>query len=333
MIDVAIVVCTYNPNQTTFERVIESISKLSIPENYSVEYCIVDNNSNISIDEILFVQDFLKKFSNAKVIIEKKQGLSFARMAGVKTTTAPVIVFFDDDNIPDVSFIENLKKLIQDYPQVAVWGPGIVKVEFTQKVDNWINSYKWMFQERNNINVEFGNEHHWTTYYPPGTGQVVKRNILELYNQLLDKNILTITDRKGKSLDSGGDAQIVYMAVKNGYHAGVSPDLILTHLIDKKRTDTSYAKRLLFSIMYSGAVANVEIFPEQKDYYYSYIKSSKTIILKLVKIIGSSIRDKSVINFNMNSAFYLGELAGSYRVTKGKLPTWLSIFIKVLKLK
>lgn len=333
MHNVAVVICTYNPNTDTFKKVISAISELIVPQNISVEYCIVDNNNNTLISDLPFIKSLINKVDNAKVICEKKQGLSFARMAGVNATSAPAIVFFDDDNAPEPHFITNLLTLLKEHPEVGVWGPGKVTVKFSEKVDPWISSYKWLFQERDNKKVEFGKEQRWTTYYPPGTGQVVKRDILQHYIYLLENNLVSLTDRKGNNLSSGGDAQIVYTAIKLGYCAGISPGLVVNHLIDKKRTDINYVKKLTFSIMATGATSNVEIFPEQKSFYALLIKSQPQIFFKLFSIAGSSIRDRSAINFKINTAFYLGQIASSYQVCKGYLPAWLSFFIKILKLQ
>ena len=98
----------------------------------------------------------------------------------------------------------------------------------------------------------------------------------------------------------------------------MSPDLVIHHLIPRKRTHITYVKKLLYNIMSSGAVANVEIFPDQKAYYHADIRSSRQILINLIRIVGSSIRDRSLTLFQMHCGSYLGRLAGSYQVVLGK---------------
>ena len=143
-------------------------------------------------------------------------GLSAARRARVEATSAPVIVFLDDDNQPEPNYVVNLVTLLRQYPQVGVWGPGRIQVEFTEAVDAWVEANKWLFQERNNEAVVFGREQHWTAHHPGGTGQIVLRDVMQHYESLVDTNAVTLTGRTGKSLARGEDAQIIYTASSTG---------------------------------------------------------------------------------------------------------------------
>ena len=332
MPDISIVICTYNPTPATFQRVLAAVSALAIPIGHSVECCLVDNNSQPPVREAVYVQDFLTRTPWAKAITEPTQGLSAARWAGVAATSAPVVVFLDDDNQPEPDYIANLLGLLKQYPQVGVWGPGDIQVEFTEAVDPWIQHHKWLFQERHTDKVAFGREQHWTAHHPGGTGQTVRRDVMLHYKELVDTHVATLTGRSGKSLASGEDAQVIYTAIKLGYDVGIAPGLTVHHLIPKKRTHISYVKKLLYNIMSTGAIANVEIFPDQKAYYYTNISSSRKIFINIIKIIGSSVRDRSLTLFQMNSGTYLGRLAGSYEVVSGKIPYWLTLYVRLLKL-
>ncbi len=333
MPDISIIICTYNPDTLPFQRVLKSVAALTIPPGCAVECCLVDNNSKPGIQSYDYVRAFLATVPWARLITETTQGLSAARRAGVNATSAPVIVFLDDDNQPEPDYLVHVARLQQQYPQVGVWGPGRIRVEFTEEVDSWINSHKWLYQERDTAAVAIGQEEHWTAHHPSGTGHVVRRDVMVHYTNLVNEQAVTLTGRTGKSLASGEDAQIVYTAIKHGYSVGMAPELIIHHLIPEKRTRITYVKKLLYNIMSSGAVANVEIFPDQKQYYYTNINSSRKIITTLIRIVGSSVRSRSLTLFQMHSGSYLGRLAGSYEVVSGKLPYWLSLSVRLLKLQ
>src|SRR2546430_150868 len=54
----------------------------------------------------------------------------------------------------------------------------------------------------------------------------------------------TSLDRSGEDLLSGGDIDLALHACREGYLAGVIPELQLTHLIPSSRVDPNYLVRL-----------------------------------------------------------------------------------------
>ena len=63
-----------------------------------------------------------------------------------------------------------------------------------------------------------------------------------------------VTDRKGKSLASGGDNDICLTALEHGWGVGYFPDLELTHLIPKERMTVEYQCRMARDAMRSYIV-------------------------------------------------------------------------------
>lgn len=332
MPDFSIIICTYNPTPSIFKRVLDAVARLIIPAGYTVECCIVDNNSKPALNQLDYVNSFLESTPWARLVTEPTQGKPASLVTAVRETAAPYIVLFDDDNQPEPDYLLKLANLVAKYPQVGVWGPGRVRVEFTEEVNPWVRNHKYLFQEKSAEATTFGQEPYWTSHHPAGTGQVTRREIMQLYVDMLKSKAVSITGRTGNSLSSGEDAQVVYIGIKLGYHVGVSPDLTLYHLIPSKRTSIEYLKRLQYQIMSSGAIANVEIFPEQKSRYYTNIRSPFDVLFNLLKIVGISIRDRSSTQLYMQSGTYLGKLAGSYVVTSGKVPLWLTLSARVLRL-
>jgi hypothetical protein len=66
-------------------------------------------------------------------------------------------------------------------------------------------------------------------------------------------------------MTSGGDAQIVWTAIKMGLCAGISPELGLTHYITRNKANHKYICRMAFGVMKSGQIALVQAFPEEKQ--------------------------------------------------------------------
>ena len=93
VIGISYVVCTYN-GSSRLRRVVSAIlNQLKSQDNY--ELILVDNNST---DESARVFQDAAGGWKASVILEKKQGLMFARLAGLKAAKYKNVLFIDDDN-------------------------------------------------------------------------------------------------------------------------------------------------------------------------------------------------------------------------------------------
>jgi glycosyltransferase involved in cell wall biosynthesis len=330
----SILVCTYNPEEQVFSRTLKSVESLKIPEGVSVECIIVDNNSKTPIEPLPYLQEFLKNCSWAKVIQEPTQGLTFARIAGFQAAKNSFIVFVDDDNEVSSSYLEVLLDLFVKYPSVGAWGPGNVHVEFMGGVSDWFSSnFKHIFQERHIRYNEYGCvPETWTSFYPIGTGLAVRREILDQYCTEVKNGNLSSSDRKGKSLSSGGDIQIVWEAIKMGYAAGISPSLEVKHIIPSNRSNLDYVKRLSFGAAASYQPCLNSSFPEVKYLTITSTPRSTSIVREILKkIIKRFIRFEFRLLI-IDLAIYLGDVSGYYQVIQ-KSSTILDFMIQRLKLK
>jgi glycosyltransferase involved in cell wall biosynthesis len=79
------------------------------------ETIVVDGNSNDDTRRIA------RKY--ARVLIQHKRGLSFARNLGAKVSKGRIIVFLDADTKPLRTLLENYKKAFSDSEIVAATGP------------------------------------------------------------------------------------------------------------------------------------------------------------------------------------------------------------------
>ncbi|NMG05955.1 glycosyltransferase [Brasilonema sp. UFV-L1] len=333
--DIAIIICTFNPEQHIFSRVLKAVENLEIKDMF-LECVIVDNNSATPVTEITCVRHFLEKCRWAKVITESQQGLSFARITGVKLTTAPIIVFFDDDNEPAPDYLQAIKNCLDKHHCIAALGPGKVTVEFLEPVSDWFEkNCSKHFQERNTEYTQYGCvPATWTDFYPFGTGLVVKREVFEKYYQAFQLGKLASTGRKGNNLSSGEDIQIVWEAVKMGLAAGVSPDLKIKHLIPGKRATLKYIRRLTFGTASSYMPALIGSFPSEKEKALAAIPSNKTILHNIFKIIRRRIFKFQYKLLLIDLAHYVGEVVGTLRsVDFNEKSHFIYQVVKILKIE
>jgi glycosyltransferase involved in cell wall biosynthesis len=330
----SILICTYNPDEQIFRRTLKSVASLTIPAKINVECVIVDNNSQIPIEKIPYVREFLNSCPWAKVIQATQQGLTFARIAGIRSTKNSYVVFIDDDNEVLSSYLEALIDLFEKYPAVAAWGPGNIQVHFMETVSDWFStSFKNIFQEKHHKHNEYGCiPETWTSFYPIGTGLAIRREVLERYCDGVESGNLSSLDRKGKSLSSGGDIQIVWEAIKMGYAAGVAPSLSVNHLISANKSTVDYVKRLSFGTASSYLPCLTSSFPDVKAVTIAAMPTTASIVRQVIKkILRYSTRFKFKLLI-LNLADYLGSVSGYYQVM-GQHNQTLEFMIRQLKLR
>lgn len=311
--DISVVVCSHNPDRSVFLQCLGAIESAQQGSPLRTEVIIVDNGSQLPLEDCDYVQEFVVRSCSRRIVREPKLGLTFARLAGLRESQGQIIVFFDDDNLPRPDYFEGASQLLQEHPSVAVWGPGEVEVVWEDGVRNWIKPLAGLFQAKSNKYTEFGVVVGWPKFFPPGTGMVVRRTVLERYAEQVEQGHLTAMDRSGTRMTSGGDGQIVWTAIKMGLCAGSSPKLGLSHFIARRKASLGYVYRMVFGVMTSGQIALVECFPEEKD---SIRTSLPKNTLKLHALILKSIL-QTLLQLRLRSGLVsfvgsLGEMYGKY---------------------
>ena len=109
--DISFVFCTNSGDSShkIFRNIEKIEDQLSEIKNFNIEIVVVLNGSS-SFENFRFAFDE-EEFQYARVFSEKRDGLIFARNAGVASTTGEVIVFLDDDVEINDHYIEALSKI------------------------------------------------------------------------------------------------------------------------------------------------------------------------------------------------------------------------------
>ncbi len=327
----SLLTCTYSPNKQVFRRLLNAVEYLQIPDNTKLEWIIVDNNSPQPLEQQVYIQDAIKRIGFARVIAEKRQGLTYARNTGTKVAKFDWIIFFDDDNEPHTQYLMSLRKLIHNNPKVFCWGTGSIFVRFLEtKNQGNLNQYKSIFQERHLDNDKIFEGQHWGKNYPIGTGMCARRETLNSYVQFVEKGIYTATDRTGRSLVSGGDIQIVMHFLRQGLQVGTSPTLVLNHLIEKRKTELNY----IIKQQYWTASSNIFVWNQVYEEKVSLkFLSSSQILLKIVKQFYYFLRVKelSIAGACVALGSVLGEINSRYVAAEKNAPWPLKLFEKIIQ--
>jgi glycosyltransferase involved in cell wall biosynthesis len=219
-----IVICTYN-NCATLERILQGIATQNVAHGaWSV--LIVDNNCT---DETRWVVDSFiagARISNLRIVHETVQGLTPARLRGVRETTAPWIAFVDDDCLLEANWIRAAISFARAHPEAAAFG-GRVVPDWGMLPTPFLQRYSWCFASQDQGSKPC------PTQFLVGAGMVVSRAALIetgwISEQYLD-------DRVGRRLISGGDMEITLRLSGTGRQLWFTPDCIIRHLIHPQRT-------------------------------------------------------------------------------------------------
>jgi glycosyltransferase involved in cell wall biosynthesis len=257
----SIAIAAHNPDCRNLGRLLKAIRRLDRIDDVD-SIMLVDNNSTPRLDKDAEVVALVESLPRARYVFEAKPGLTAARCRAIRETNSEVVVFFDDDNEPAADYLAVLEGYFLRYPNVGAWGPGTVKVEFLDETPEEIRRRPELFQDSKR-NFGFACiDGYYGEVTPLGTGFSVRREVLVRYERLVTDGTLCLTDRKGRSLSSGGDVQIVWEATKMGLASGVIPELVCGHLINGAKANIDYLGRLEYGCAASFAPAISESFPE-----------------------------------------------------------------------
>lgn len=246
---VSVILCTYNPNRLSLEDVISSLKIQTLDVN-QWELIIIDNNCDSKISEWID----LDWHSNAYIALEKKSGLLFARLKGASLAKGELIVFVDDDNVLDKKYLEKSLIFYTNNKHVGAFGGKSLPIFEVLPPD-------WLFQTGINLGCQdFGEQNYISNYaaddfilnqYPSfapiGTGMAIQKvAFLKYAEEVYTSKSRLALGRKGKSLFSGEDNDIILTTIKHRYEIAYLPELVVQHIIPKKRLSFSYLKKMAY---------------------------------------------------------------------------------------
>lgn len=224
-----IVLCTYN-NARLLRQTLQALAEQGTHPNLDWAVTVVDNNST---DETAHV---LEQWSEAgcipkfQYVFEPQQGLTPARLCGVRETTGQWLAFIDDDCLLHPDWIEQAARFAIAHSGCGVFG-GKVVLNWEGSQPPYLRHFGWAFAEQN-----FG-ERDCVVDCLVGAGLVIRRKALEesgwIRRQLQ-------SDRVGSAPISGGDAEIGQRIRAAGYDMWYAARCELRHVIPDSRASFRY---------------------------------------------------------------------------------------------
>src|ERR1700730_11478676 len=125
MLELSVVICANNPRPVYLGRALESLRTQALPAS-QWEFLLIDNASHSPLSS---AWDITWQ-PNGRHIVENELGLASARRRAMKEAASDLIVFVDDDNILEASYIARAIEIKRDWPLLGVWGSGTIIPEF-----------------------------------------------------------------------------------------------------------------------------------------------------------------------------------------------------------
>jgi glucosyl-dolichyl phosphate glucuronosyltransferase len=134
--DISVVLCTWNRAAVLPSALKDIAAQEAGGARY--EIIIVDNNSSDSTPRVI---ESFQRTSPVPVthVFEKKQGLSYARNAGIAAASAPVVAFTDDDVTVTPGWVSAIRRAFEEFPQVSFIGGKVLPI-WPSRIPSWISS-------------------------------------------------------------------------------------------------------------------------------------------------------------------------------------------------
>jgi glycosyltransferase involved in cell wall biosynthesis len=263
----SVIICTYNPVASVFLKCLEAIDRacaITPPH----EIIIIDNNSSPAIGEERYINDFITGRTIARVVRETNQGLTPARLRGIREATGDLLVFIDDDNIITADFFKTGYAIAANNHHIGAWS-GQVKLIFEKKPEEWTHKYWGLLVWKEFDTDRWSNLPLLSETMPCGAGLFVRKNAADHYYRLHEEGKRKVQlDRSGDSLFSAGDNDIAACACDLKMGVGLFHELQLEHYIPQDRITRSYLLKLAEGIAASAVVLRSfrNVFPPRRTF-------------------------------------------------------------------
>jgi len=249
MFDLSVVICAHNPRADHLRRALNSLQQQILPfEKW--EFLLIDNAST---DPLVSSWD-LSWHPHARHISESKLGLSAARQRAIREATSDLLVFVDDDNVLDRTYLTEALSIKEKWPQLGTWGSGSIIPEYEAEPQPEVQELIPYLAVRKIEKGAWSNVRSCREATPWGAGMCVRAAVAEAYCRINDESKIHISGRRGGGLASDEDVEMSYVACHLGLGMGVFPELKLTHLIRRERVSRQHLLKLLEASVISGTI-------------------------------------------------------------------------------
>lgn len=243
---IALLLATYEPDLERLALVLDSL-RVATQDVPGVEVLLVENGSS------RLGAPHLSDLPGARLVQVAQTGLSNARRMGIRATSADLIAFVDDDTLLAPDFVVRARASMAANPQVGVAGGRIrgcfaVPPSFAQRSALPFLAVRDLGDRPIRVTGPTP-----TAEDPVGAGMVLRRAVAEAFATSVESGLCARLGRTGGGLAAGEDSLVCLLADDLGFERAYWPELALDHLIDARRLEPAYLRRLIRGIGASAA--------------------------------------------------------------------------------
>ena len=305
MVDFTVVIPTYN-GEKRLPEVLERL-RSQITESISWEILVVDNNSSDQTAQLIqdYQRDWPKNFP-LQYIFEPTQGAAFARQRAVQEAKGELIGFLDDDNIPELNWVNSAYIFAQEHPEAGAYGSRIYGDYEVTPPPNFGRIAPFLAITDRGSKVRLYQPE--KRLLPPSAGLVVRKQVW--LDHVPKQPILS--GRIPGNMITGEDLEVLRYIQKSGWEIWYSPTMEIHHKIPSQRLEKEYLISLFRGVGLGRHILRMLNFePWQRPWFFlAYLINDTRKILQHFFKYHNQLKTDIVINCEMQ--MYLSSLISPF---------------------
>ena len=272
MIRLSLIIPTHNRSERLIAA-LESVIRQDLPAA-DWECVVVSNNS--TDDTVARFGDFAARYPglNLRLVTEDGPGVSYARNRGIAETSAPLLVFIDDDERINPGFLRAYADFFDAHPDAVVAGGRII-AEYVTGRPAWLSKYTEMPIANP---MDFGDA---VRPFPagrvPGGGNMAFRRSAALRYGGFDPSL----GRVGRMLIGGEENDFFERLMRGGETCWYVPGAVMWHIIPPEKLTESYFRCLCYNVGVSQRLRAGMYRRYPKTLLFESLKWGATLLLSL----------------------------------------------------
>jgi glycosyltransferase involved in cell wall biosynthesis len=238
---ISIIVSTYN-REKYLGSCLDSLAKQNFDKDL-YEIILVNNNSKDNTEAIC--KDFSETHKDLKFryIVERNQGLSYARNTGIKAASGSIILFIDDDAFALPDYLTEIYGFFVEYPDAKAIGGRIIP-RFESARPAWMSKFLMPLL----ASLDMGDKMRSFPFnrYPIGANMGFTKSIFEKYGYFN-----TDLGRKGELLEASEEKEIFSKLHSDHETIYYLPNACVYHIIPDQRLTRKFIRHQAEGIGYS----------------------------------------------------------------------------------
>jgi glycosyltransferase involved in cell wall biosynthesis len=270
---VSIVVCCHNSARLLPETLSHLAAQQFSSSPPACEVIVVDNASTDETPKVAREGWPDDCSIPLRIVLEPKLGLSNARLRGIAEAKYSIVCFVDDDNLVNNDWVEIVLRVMSEHFEVGACG-GQTEAQCEVALPLWFERFQNYYAVGQQAEQE--GDITDTRGYLWGAGLCLRK---KAFDGLVENGFgFLLSDRKGETLSSGGDAELCYALRLTGWRLWYEPQLRLRHFLTAPRLQWNYLRRI--SRGFGAATAGID------PYEMAFKEEPRTIVERLRRTWG-----------------------------------------------